>query len=127
MKNILLMLSLLLLAGCTHSKLVYFDVETDPPGAVIESGGVSLCDSTPCTIEMKCKKNWLSGSHKSHGVELTVVPKRGLASDPKKPVSVISKSVDPCKADGGKQKLYFNMLLEQTTPVNRYDIRHHND
>lgn len=115
--------ALVFLSGCTHMVPVEFDVETDPPGAVVESDGVTLCESTPCTVELKCRKRIITGSAKGNPTEITVTPKGGSRI----PASQQSKIVDACKAANGKQKLYFNMTMDKVMPVQRIDIKHRNE
>lgn len=119
-----LILAALVLSSCAavqKSNKVFFAVETNPPDVVIEKDGITLCSSTPCRIELECKTNFLTGNKKSPFVVIQAVPKRALAEAS----AVITKSVNPCAALEGEQKLFFNLNMEQVMPTIKYDIKHH--
>ena len=49
-----ILITMLLLAGCASTKKVVYTIQSNPPDAVIDVNGVTLCDQTPCKVELSC-------------------------------------------------------------------------
>lgn len=108
------------LCGCSHVVPVRFQVDSDPQGAVIERNGVAICDSTPCTIELGCRVRSVSAKFKSPLVQLDAIPRASMQGSG----AIISKSVDPCSAYYGEQKIFFGMGAEKVHTTERVEVRH---
>lgn len=119
MTKVWILVLLPFLAGCSTINKVYFNVESEPQGAVIESNGVTLCDSTPCKIEMDCRHR--GSKHKSRPVLLEAIPRASMGKDV---LTIASKTVNPCSALEADQKLFFSMTAERATATDRLEIRH---
>jgi hypothetical protein len=107
-------------SACTHGVKARFQIESEPQGAVIEHDGITLCDATPCTIELECRKRVLTGTRKKDTIQIKAVPRNNMAWNGH--LFSSQKTIWPCAAADGEQKLFFNLKLDTVSPLNRVEI-----
>lgn len=59
------------LVGCATSRTVVYEVESAPAKALIEVDGNVLCDSTPCKLELECKRAFVGLANAPGGYQQT--------------------------------------------------------
>lgn len=104
--------------GCAKTRLVVFDVQTDPPGGYVDVNEITKCPETPCKVELLCKEK--------KGVRIT--PSYNVVAYPPKvegeePLFVQRKVVDPCNADGLAGILKFNFHIDKVKARERIEIK----
>ena len=123
MKHTISIALFLSLAACTSPRSVIFNVESEQP-AIVEVGGIAVCDSTPCEIELKCMKSSFDASEAPYLsiVDVQAVPMR--TGGKKRDVAYSqNKRVNPCQIESGKRgTLKFNMSLVPVSPVEQQNI-----
>lgn len=122
LKSALFALAILLfVSGCYASKMIVYDVSSDPTGAVIEADDVAVCTATPCEFDLICRRKIGAGS-----VSRQVVIKASPTSSMQGELFVQTKTINPCDIlEKGKGQLIFNLHLDAVTPVNRSDVKSH--
>lgn len=118
MKTLVMLGLVLSVTGCATTRVVTYNIESEPAGAAIESNGVTICDSTPCKIELQCKER--NGKWKSKDVILEATPRRALANQGD--MYAQRKHVNPCSASI-EGKIFFNLGLEKVKPTTPIEIK----
>jgi hypothetical protein len=122
MRRILFAVSLLALPACTTPRFVKFRVESVQP-ALVEVGGVSVCDRTPCEIQLKCNKDPMTGYDSDWASQtiVTAVP----AGEPAKGAELYTqpKQVNACAVQRGETgALRFDLRMRPVAPVERREV-----
>jgi hypothetical protein len=110
-----------MLTGCS-SKLIKFDVTSEPTNAPVEVNGYSM-GNTPTTIELECSKKWVGTNNSPDGwarsgtYEVRATPPVGAGGDSQ------TKTIDPCSWKGeGAPSIFFDLRLKEVKPVDRIEV-----
>lgn len=117
-----------LAGGCATSKMVTYNITSEPIGAPVDVNGVNM-GKTPTTAELECAKKWVGVMNSPDGwanatgkYVIRAYPPRGIKGQSQ------TKSIDPCQWKGkDNPSIQFDLGLEQVAPIQNIDITTNNN
>lgn len=122
MHSFLRFIPILALLGCSTSRMVVFEVTSEPSNAQIEVDGYSM-GTTPTQIQLACSEKWVGlafspdGFQRSGSYTVTAYPPAGAIGDPQ------SKEINPWRWEGtSNPSIFFDLQIRDVEPVDRLEI-----